>query len=164
MKLPAGALLLAAAGALAQSPPQRLEDSASPRGRVSAPVVLSEQGRPLADTLHAKFAFVKFGRVDYRLATSAYVGRPVRIYYVVPGFIPWLRSPAGLKVEWQPGARLAGGVARPGERRAVWSGVIQEPWFADSIELSWEVDLAHVDFRHGEQFGMEAFFEIEVLR
>jgi hypothetical protein len=165
--LRAGALACASAfacAALAQGLPQRLDDSASPRSRVAAPVVMSEQGRPLVDTLNAKFAFVNFGRVDYRLATARYVGHRARIYYVIPAVVPWLRSPSGLKVDWKPGARLAGGTARPGERRLVWSGLVQEPWFADSIELNWQVDLSQVDFSRQDRFGMESYFEIEVLR
>lgn len=158
------ALTLAAGSAGAQSSPRRLDDSASLRGLIEAPVVLSEQGKPLADTLDARSAHVHFGQVAYRLSTAAYVGRQVRIFYVIPQGIPWLRSPSGMTVEWRPGAQLAGGTAHPGERRPVWSGIIQTPWFSDAIDLSWQVDLSQVDFRSGARFGIEAYFEIEVIR
>lgn len=141
----------------------RLDDSASPRSRVPAQVVYSNEGRPLQDSLEPVTAIVKFGRIDYRLAMARYVGRQARIYYVVPAQVAGLRSPAGLRVDWRGLGLFAGGSARPGERRLVWSGQVRDAWMNESLDLNWEVDLRELQLPRNGQFGFEAYFEIEVF-
>jgi hypothetical protein len=80
---------------------------------------------------------------------------------VVPALIEGLRSPSGMRVDWRSGALFAGGTARPGERQMVWSGVVPGPWMTDSLDLSFEVELAQVQLRSDGQFGFEPYFEIE---
>ncbi len=160
MKRAALAWLLATAACLAAA--ERLDDSASPRSRVAARSVLTDEGRPLADSRQPKRLIVDFGRVDYRLATARYVGRQARIYYVVPAFVPGLRSPAGLRVDWRGHGQFAGGSARPGERQLVWSGVVAGPWMNESIDLSYQVELRELQLGRDGQFGFESYFEIEV--
>ena len=155
------ALVLALAGAAQAA--DRLDDTASPRKRVPAQVVLSNEGRPLQDSLDPVTASVKFGRIDYRLATARYVGRQARIYYVIPVQIEGLRSPAGLRVDWRGLGRFASGSARPGERRLVWSGQVRDAWLNESLDLNWEVDLRELQLPRGGQLGFEAYFEIEVF-
>lgn len=139
----------------------RLDDSASPRSRVPAQLALSENGQPLADSPFADAALIKFGRVDYRLATAAYVGRSARVYLVVPPFVAGLRTPAALRVDWRGLGRLASGSGRPGERTLVWSGVIAGPWMEESLDLTAWVDLRQLQLPYNTPFAFECFFEIE---
>lgn len=150
-------LLSSSAGAA-----ERLDDSASPRSRVPAQIVMSNEGRSLADSLNPVTATVKFGRVDYKLATVRYIGRQARIYYVIPAQINGLRSPAGLRVDWRGYSLFASGSARPGERQLVWTGTVREAWMSDAIDLSALVDLRELQLPRDGQFGFESYFEIEV--
>ena len=143
---------------------ERLDDSASPRAAVEAQIVLGDQGRPLADALNPRMAIVKFGRIDYKLATSRYVGHQVRIYLVVPPTVPGLRSPAGLRVAWRGDGRFAGGTARAGERRLVWAGSVDAAWMTEALELEWQVDLNQMEWQRGGRVALETYFEIEVAR
>lgn len=156
-------LALACAGACGAQV-QRLDDSASPRSRVPAQLVLGDNGRPLAATPWPETAQIRFGRIDYRLATAAFVGHRARISYVVPPLIPGLRSPQGLRVQWRGLPPLASGSGRPGERVAVWSGVVTESLMSVSLELEAQLDLAQLELRSSEPFGFECYFDIEVLR
>lgn len=157
-------LALAMSGLPAAAQPQRLDDAASPRPRVAAAVVLDEAGRPLEASPFAQRAQMRFGRVEYRLATAAYVGRQVRISYVVPALIQGLRSPQGLRVEWQGLAPLASGSARPGERVPVWSGQVTGPWTHFALDLTAHVDLRELALRNHQPFAFECYFDIEVVR
>ena len=157
----AGSLLLAGT-AFAQA--QRLDDSASPRNRVAAQVVMDDNGRPLEASPFAESAQIRFGRIEYRLATAAYVGRQVRITYVVPNPIPGLRSADALRVEWRGQPPLASGSARPGDHVPVWTGRIAEAWTELALDLSARVDLRQLDLRASEPLAFECHFEIEILR
>lgn len=142
---------------------ERLDDSASPRAQVKAPLVLADTGGLLVDSIGATRAILKFGRVDYKLATAPYVGRDARIYYVIPAVIPGLRMPTALSVEWQGSGLFASGVAHPGERVQVWSGRVGEEWINEGLDLTMRVDLRELDLPQGANFGFESYFEIEVL-
>lgn len=140
----------------------RLDDSASPRSRVQAQVALSNEGRPVADSVNPTTALVRFGRVEYKLATARYVGKQARIYYVVPALINGLRSPAALRVDWRGNGIFSNGTARPGERRMVWAGIVREPWMSEGLDLSFQVDLREINLPNDGSFGFESYFEIEV--
>jgi hypothetical protein len=141
---------------------ERLDDSASPRAVVEAPVVLSDQGLPLGDALDPRIAIVKFGRVEYRLATGRYVGHRARIYLVVPPIIAGLRSPAGFRVDWRGDGHFASGTARAGERRLVWAGTVDAAWMTEHLDLEWRVDLNQME--RGGRVALESYFELEVVR
>ncbi|RZL93081.1 MAG: hypothetical protein EOP82_08460 [Variovorax sp.] len=137
---------------------QRLDDSTSPRSRIQAQIddsPLARQRGPLVQ--------VRFGRIEYRLATAAYVGRKARIYYFFPPAVAGLRSPAGVQLQWRGGHLFADGVARPGERRQVWTGVVREAWMSDGLDLSLELDARQLQTLSGADLGFESYFEIEVL-
>ncbi len=155
------AAALLAGGAAAQV---RLDDSASPRGRIDAPLVLSEQGIPLEQSLLPRLAIVQFGRVAWRLSTAAYVGRDARLYFVVPAFVPGLRSAAAMRVDWGGATRFAPGSLRPGQRQLVWTGRIEGPWIEDAMELKVQVELAAIDDTWARNFSFQPHFEIEVIR
>lgn len=167
MKSAALPLLLAALlwpAAACQAQAQRLDDSASPRPRVPAQVVLGDTGRPLLASPFAETAYMRFGRIDYRLATGAYLGRRVRISYVVPALIPGLQSPQGLRVQWRAEPPFASGTGRPGDHVPVWSGVITSPWTNVSLDLDARLDLTQLGPGAGDTFSFECYFEIEVIR
>lgn len=151
-------MCLAAAHPAAAQQVCRLDDSASPRSRVEARIDES----PLTAS-RGPVVTVRFGRVDYRLATAPHVGRRARIHYVVPPVVSGLQGPAGFVVQWRGGHVFADGSARPGERRLVWSGVVREAWMADTLDLALELDGRQLRTLPGADLGFESYFEIEVL-
>jgi hypothetical protein len=160
------ALLLCMASAV-QAQVYRLDDSASPRSRVNPRWVTGPDGRALSDAnprLPApSSATVKFGRIDYKLATANYMGKKARIYYVVPAVIEGVRSPSALQVSWPAATLFAAGTARPGERAVVWSGTIAQAWMADALDVTMQINLRELRLPANGQLGFESYFEIEVL-
>jgi len=145
---------------------ERLDDSASPRSQVMAPPMVSEQGYPLDQFRPGPqplTGVVKFGRVDYKLATGKFVGKMARIYYVIPAVISGLRSPAGLQVEWRSSGLFANGIARPGERKLVWSGVVRDAFISEGLDLTMKIELRELQSRAGQGLAFESFFDIELI-
>lgn len=145
---------------------ERLDDTASPRSQISPTWVSRLPSSSLANddfAQHDPLVTVKFGRVEYRLATARFVGRQARIYYVIPKLIVGLRSTSGLTVEWRGGTVFANGSGRPGDRVMVWSGLIRDKSIADALELNMHLDLNELRVQRGTQFGFESYFEIEFL-
>ncbi len=153
-------LLLFAASATAQT--VRLDDSTSPRSRVAPQTTLTDEGRPLANSLEPNTATVNYGRVEYRLATSQYVGRKASIYLVVPPFVPGLKAPAGLRVVWRGNGLFSSGTARPSERRLVWAGVMTGPFMQEALDLSLELNLRDIQLPSNANSGFEMYFEMEL--
>jgi hypothetical protein len=154
------AMLLLTAGTPGLAQVLRLDDSASPRSRV--------QARPDpdldADTAAASpHLTVRFDGIEYRLSTAPFVGRRARIFYVVPPFIPGLRSPAGMRVEWRTGGLFAPGTAGPGDRRLVWSGTVPGPWMSERFDLRVRLDRRELRPMPGGALDFESYFEMEVL-
>ncbi len=145
----------------------KLDDSASPRSRVNPQWVTGPDGRALRDVnpqLPAPgSATVKFGRIDYKLATSPYVGKKARIFYVVPAQIEGLRSASALQVKWLAGNVFSAGTARPGERALVWAGTVSQGWMVDALDVTMQVNLRELRLPPNGQLGFESYFEIEVL-
>ena len=135
-----------------------LDDSASPRSRVDARLEDSPLQQRSGPIVH-----VRFGRIDYRLATAAYMGRRARIFYVLPPVINGLLSPAGFAVQWQGGHLFANGTARPGERRQVWTGVVREALMGDTLDLSLALDARQLRPVPDANLSFESTFEIELL-
>ncbi|MDI3384541.1 hypothetical protein ACFPPF_18000 [Xenophilus aerolatus] len=159
----AGALatLLLAIGSAAVAQVHRLDDSASPRSRVQArPDEGADAG---ASAAASPYITVRFDGIEYRLATAPFVGRRARIFYVVPPFIPGLRSPAGMRVEWRTGGLFAPGTAGPGERRLVWSGTVPGPWMSERFDLRVQFDRRELRPVPGGALDYESYFEMEVL-
>ena len=163
MKTALAAFVMAFAAAGAASAAERLDDSASPRSRVPARVVLTDEGRSLIASRNPTRAIVQMGRVDFRLATARYVGKQARIYFVMPPIVTGLRSPSAMRVDWRGNGTFANGSARPGERQLVWTGTVAGPWMNEGLDLSFEVDLRQLQLQADGQFGFEPFFEIEVF-
>lgn len=159
------ALCLALGAAPGFARVERLDDSASPRSHVTSPSMLSEQGWPLDRYVPGPaptVGIVKFGRVEYKLATARFAGKQARIYYVIPAAIAGLRSPAGLRVDWRGNGIFADGVARPGQRTLVWSGLVHEAYMSEGLDLTLRIDLRELQLRPGVGLAFESFFEIEV--
>lgn len=134
----------------------RLDDSASPRAQVRGDFS-SAQG------MDGNLLVLPFGRVEYRLATSPYVGRRARIFYVIPPAIAGLRSPVGLRVDWRGSGAFASGSGRPGDRVQVWNGVVQTPWMNETFDLTLRVDPRELRMPSGSALSFESTFEIETL-
>lgn len=149
--------------AKSQASGERLDDSASPRNRVVSQSVLGDQGQLLTNSASGTLVTLKFGRIDYKLATTKFIGKHARIYYVVPLAIAGLRSPVGLKVEWRGHGTFSNGQAKPGERRLVWTGTVHEAWMTEGLDVTMQVDLREIRLPPGANFGFESYFEIETL-
>ncbi|WP_298608965.1 hypothetical protein [uncultured Thiothrix sp.] len=139
----------------------RLDDSASARSIVEARSVTNETGMSLADSHSPQFMFLKFGLVQYRLATAAYKGKKAKIYYVIPMGIEGLQNPKALTVTWKGNSLFTDGEGHAGERKLVWSGTVTEDWMQDELDLEMQVELAQLRLREGQGFGFESYFEIE---
>ena len=140
---------------------ERLDDSASPLSEVQAQV-FSETGQLFSDSVNPQQAIMRFGQVTYRLNTASYVGQQARIYYVVPALIPGLLDSHGVQVQWMSDGKLADGSAYAGERKLVWSGQIDEPWFTAHLNLTSIVNLNLLK-SNNNNFGFESYFEIETI-
>jgi hypothetical protein len=140
---------------------ERLDDSASPRSRVGSQSAWNQQGQLLSPTSTETAVVLKFGRVNYKLATAKYVGKQARIYYVIPTSINGLKYASSLKIQWQGSGLFGGGLARPGDRVLVWSGLVRDAWMSEALDLSMHIDLREVRLPVGQAFGFEAYFEIE---
>jgi alkylation response protein AidB-like acyl-CoA dehydrogenase len=134
----------------------RLDDSASPQALVRADL---GQARAIGERLIE----LPLGRVEYRLATAAYMGRQARIFYVIPPMISGLRSPGGMQVHWRGSGVFAGGAGRPGDRVLVWNGPVHTPWMSETLDLRLHLDPRELRMPPGSALSFESFFEIETL-
>ncbi|MET3465295.1 hypothetical protein [Variovorax atrisoli] len=134
----------------------RLDDSASPRAQVRTDFA-NAQG------MDGNMLVLPFGRIEYRLATAAHVGRRARIFYVIPAMVAGLRSPAGMLVQWRGNGAFASGSGRSGDRVQVWNGVVQSPWINETFELTLRIDPRELRMPSGSALSFESFFEIETI-
>ena len=153
------ALLLLTLASLGAAAGVKLDDSASPRSRVDATVrwLHTNEGLTTPELINAMVATVP--NLEFRLDTSRYVGKKARIFLVVPDFMPGLRTPTGLRVEWKTRGTFLAGTAVPGTRALVYDGPIKLPSMHESLDLSIYLDARY--FERGLRF--EPTFEIDVL-
>jgi hypothetical protein len=136
------ALMLAAAPALAA--PKRLDDRGSPRSIVNVESRWLHSGEGLSpEQLNAMVATVT--NLEFRLDTSAYVGKRARIYLVIPECVQGLRSPSGMRVEWKPRGSFLAGSALPGQRVLVYDGLVQRPTLNEAFDLSVYLDARYLE-------------------
>jgi len=158
MRFAAALAVLALLPAFAAATPVRLDDTASPRSRIDVKPRWAH-GEEVGDNperLNAMLAQVP--NLEVRLNTSKYVGKTARIWLVVPDFVPGLRSPNGLRVEWRTRGTLFGGSALPGTRTVVYDGPVRQAFVTDFLDLT-----LHLDARFLERgLRFEPYFEIDV--
>ncbi|MBS3997420.1 MAG: hypothetical protein KGZ67_08800 [Hydrogenophaga sp.] len=157
-----GWLLVVSAGAAQAQGVHPLDTTASPRQQVPALRVLDESGRPLGSNPFAQQAHAYFGRVEYRLATAAFVGQRARIALVLPAQARGLRRAAGLLFHWNGLDGTQSGEARPGQRQVIWSGMVEQAFTTLAIDLGMQLDLSATDAAGG-LVGIEPRFELELL-
>jgi hypothetical protein len=149
------ALVLAAAPVLAA--PKRLDDRGSPRSVVNVESRWLHAGEGLsAEQLNAMVATVT--NLEFRLDTSAYVGKRARIYLVIPEFVQGLRASTGMRVEWTSRGSFLAGSALPGQRALVYDGLVQRPSMHEALDLSVYLDARYLE--RGLRF--DPAFEIDV--
>jgi hypothetical protein len=76
----------------------------------------------------------------------------------MPAFIPGLRSPDGLRIEWRPRGTFLAGSASPGQRTLVYDGPIQRASLHEAFDVSLYLDARYLD--RGLRF--DPTFEIDV--
>jgi hypothetical protein len=158
MRLAAALAVLALLPAFATAAPVRLDDTASPRSRIDVKPrwAHAEEVGDNPERVNAMLAQVP--NLEVRLNTSKYVGKTARIWLVVPDFVPGLRSPNGMRVEWRTRGTLFGGSALPGTRTVVYDGVVRQALVTDFLDLT-----LHLDARFLERgLRFEPTFEIDV--
>jgi hypothetical protein len=141
----------------------RLDSAASPRQQVQALQVSDEHGQPLELNPFAQQANARFGRVEYRLSTAAFLGQRVRIDLVLPPFVQGLQRPNGLLFRWRGLEGAMDGQLLPGQRHPIWSGTLQSAPTTLAIELDMQLDLSALGRWNGGTFGVEPTFELVVL-
>lgn len=141
----------------AMAAPKKLDDRGSPRSVVHADSRWAHSGEGLsADETNAMVATIP--NLEFRLDTSAYVGKRARIYLVIPDIVPGLRSPTGMRVQWTSRGSLLGGSASPGQRTLVYEGPVQRPTMQEALDLT-----VHLDARYFERgLRFDPVFEIDV--
>jgi hypothetical protein len=95
-------------------------------------------------------------RIEYRLDVARYVGRQVRVLYVIP-LDAGLTSPLGLMVRWKSQGALRAGEARAGDRVTVFEGRIAAGSLDDVFDVQLEVDSRYFTGR----LRFDPYFEIE---
>ncbi len=158
MRIAAVLLVLALGPAFAAAAPVRLDDSASPRSRIDVKPRWAHAGEAGENPERVNAMLAQVPNLEVRLNTSRYVGKAARIWMVVPDFVPGLRSPNGLRVEWRTRGTLFGGNALPGTRTVVYDGVIRQAFTTDFLDLTLYLDARFLE--RGVRF--EPYFEIDV--
>ena len=140
---------------------ERLDMTMSPRQHVVAPLRSSlPLEKRLSAGADAATMVSSFPGLDYRLNTAKYVGKPARIFYVVPAGIPALRSPQALLVTWKTTGKFQPGQARSGDRALVWHGTVRDAMMQETLDVEMRVDGNYLRGR----LSFESYFEIEVTR
>ena len=160
MKRAVAVLLLGLAATAA--PAVKLDDSMSPRQRMDVQLQWSNDipvnrrlSRAELSALHARIA-----GFEIRLNTAAYVGRTVQIYLGIPVQVQGLKSPAGMRIEWQTRGLFAPGATQPGSRALIFQGVVPSAMMSEVFDFIVKIDGQFLDGRL--QFDPQ--FELEVVR
>lgn len=120
----------------------KLDDSLSPRSHVSIQAVLGADGRPLMDNPDPQLAIIRYGAVHYRLNTAAYVGKQATVYYTFPMENLGSNSPSSIEAQWKVQAPFTSGKVHPGQRFAVWSGIVTTAMLEPTFDLALHINLS----------------------
>jgi len=74
---------------------------------------------------------------------AAFVGKSVRIYQLMPNFVPGLTSGRGLEVEWTTQGIYIPGKARGGERALFFEGTPTSTKLRDYVAYTLRIDAAY---------------------
>jgi hypothetical protein len=120
----------------------KLDDTLSPRTHVSIQSVVGADGRPLMDNPDPQLAIIRYGPVHYRLNTAAYVGKQATVYYTFPMENLGPNSPSSIEAQWKVQAPFTSGSVRPGQRFAVWSGIVTSAMLEPIFDLALHIHLS----------------------
>lgn len=140
----------------------KLDDSPSPRQRVDVQMQWTyEIPRNRRLTLQEMSALnARIRAHEVRLNTAAYVGRTVQIYLGLPIQIQGLKSPAGMRLEWQTRGPFSAGSTQPGSRSLIYQGPVTAALMSDIFDFTLHIDAQSLDGRL--QFDPQ--FELEILK
>lgn len=138
----------------------RLDDSLSPLPRVSVnPDWAHEVNTGLgSDAFNALVA--RISGFEVRLNTAVYVGKTVQIYLGLPVHILGLRSPGGMRIEWQTRGLFASSSTAPGLRSLIFQGIVTSPILSEVFDFTVHIDARQMD----RELQFDPVFEIEILR
>jgi hypothetical protein len=160
MKRAAAVLLLASVATAAWG--VKLDDSMSPRQRIDTQLQWTHDipanrrlGVSELNALHTRIP-----GLEIRLNTAAYVGRMVQIYLGIPVQVQGLKSPAGMRIEWQTRGLFAPGATQPGSRALIFQGVVPAAMMTEVFDFIIKIDGRQLDGRL--QFDPQ--FELEIVK
>jgi hypothetical protein len=146
----------------APAPAVKLDDSMSPRQRVDTQLQWTHDipmnrrlSRAEMNALHTRIP-----GFEIRLSTAAYVGRTVQIYLGIPVQVQGLKSPAGMRIEWQTRGLFSAGATQPGSRALIFQGVVPSAMMSEVFDFTIKIDGQHLDGRL--QFDPQ--FELEIIK
>jgi len=116
---------------------------------------------PRVDPALNNLILAKTPVTEMRLSLPAtYVGKPVRIYQLVPNFVPGLTSGRGLEVEWKTQGVYISGKARGGERVLFFEGTPTGNTLRDFVAYTLRIDATYT----AGSVRFEPTYEIEERR
>ncbi len=140
----------------------KLDDSMSPRQRADVQLqwtndIPSNRRLSLSElsALHTRIP-----GFEIRLNTSAYVGKSAQIFLTIPVQVQGLKSPAGMRIEWQTRGLLAPGATQPGSRALIFQGVVPAAMMSEVFDFTIKIDGQFLDGRL--QFDPQ--FELEIVK
>ena len=140
----------------------KLDDSMSPRQRIDTKLQWTNDIPPNRRLSLAELNALHTRIPDFeiRLNTAAYVGRTVQIYLGIPVQVQGLKSPAGMRIEWQTRGLFAPGATQPGSRALIFQGVVSAGMMSEVFDFTIRIDNRQLDGRL--QFDPQ--FELEIVK
>lgn len=140
----------------------KLDDSMSPRQRVDTQLQWTYDIPPNRRLSLSELSALqtRIPGFEIRLNTSAYVGRTVQIYLGIPVQVQGLKSPVGMRIEWQTRGLFAPGATQPGSRSLIFQGVVPSAMMAEVFDFIIKIDGRYLDGRL--QFDPQ--FELEIVK
>ena len=139
---------------------ERLDDSLSPQQRIEVTPEWRYEGDAKASAEEFNALVARIRGFEFRFNTTAYVGKTVQIYLVLPLQISGLKSPNAMRVDWQTRGLFASGSAIPGSRNLVFTGTVTQPVTREYFDFQIHIDGRQMD--RGLRFDPQ--FEIEVIK
>lgn len=137
---------------------QPLDDSASPRQRVTAQTEWLERvpGRHLSEERFNTLV-ARVPGLEVRLNTAAYVGQNARIYLRLPATLPGADRGPPLRLSWRARGGFLSGETELGQRGLIYEGPVTEAQMADVFDFTVLLDARS----HAESLNLDLSYEIE---